>query len=86
MCSFPGSASQGSASHEEKCDHAVLDLLLHGQAAGPWSEEELIREIGDRLAVEDALARLHGAGLVHRLAEQFVFATRAAVRASQLGG
>ena len=64
----------------------MLDLLLHGGAAGPWAEEELVREIGDGLAVRDALARLHGAGLVHRLHEGFVFATRAAMRADQLTG
>lgn len=81
MCS-----PRDSVPEQDKCDHAVLDLLLHGDAAGPWAEEELVREIGDRLAVHDAVARLYGAGLVHRLAENFVFASRAAVRASQLGG
>lgn len=74
------------AADDERLDQAVLDLLLHGEAAGPWAEEELVREIGDRVAVQDALARLHGAGLVHRLAERFVFASRAAVRASRLSG
>ena len=64
----------------------MLDLLLHGEAAGPWAEEELIREIGDRVVVEDALARLFGVGLVHRLAGNFVFPSRAAVRATELGG
>ena len=81
MCLEPPARSE-----EEKCDQAVLDLLLHGEAAGPWAEEELAREIGDLLAVQDALARLYAAGLVHRLAESFVFASRAAVRASQLTG
>lgn len=72
------------AREDEKFDHAVLDLLLHEDAAGPWAHEELVREIGDRVAVEDALARLYGAGLIHRLGDGFVFPTRAAVRASQL--
>ena len=66
-------------------DQAVLDLLLHGDAAGPWAEEELVREIGDHIAVTDALARLGGVGLLHRLGGGFVFASRAAVRASRLG-
>ncbi len=69
---------------DDKFDLAVLDLLLHDRSSGPWAIEELVREIGDRVAVEDALARLYGAGLVHRLQEGFVFATRAAVRATQL--
>lgn len=71
---------------EARVDHSVLDLLLHGDTAGPWAEEELAREIGDRVAVVDALARLHAAGLVHRLTDGFAFASRAAVRASRLGG
>ena len=76
------------ASHDDEIsvDAAVLDLLLHGDAAGPWAEEELVREIGDRVAVADALARLYGSGLVHRLAGGFMFASRAAARASRLGG
>jgi hypothetical protein len=69
---------------DERIDHAILGLLLHGQAVGPWAEDELVREIGDRVAVEDALARLHGAGLIHRLAEGFAFPTRAALLGSQL--
>lgn len=64
----------------------MLDLLLHGDAAGPWAVEELVREIGDRIAVADALARLVGAGLLHRLDAGFVFASRAAVRACRLSG
>jgi hypothetical protein len=70
--------------HEEKFYQAILDLLLRTHDSGPWAIEELVREIGDRVAVDDALARLHGAGLVHRLQEGFVFATRAAIRATQL--
>lgn len=69
---------------EDHDDQAILDLLLHGQTSGPWAIEELVREIGDRITVEDALARLHGAGLVHRLSGMFVFPTRAALRGSQL--
>lgn len=78
--------SSDPSSEEDRRDHAVLDLLLHGDAAGPWAEEELVREIGDGLAVGDALARLGGAGLVHRLKENFVFASRAALRADRLSG
>lgn len=66
---------------EEGIDLAVLTLLLDGHA-GLWSVDEVAREIGDPLA-GDSLARLYGAGLVHRCGE-FVFATRAAVRVAQI--
>ena len=78
--------SHASPGDEDRIDQAVLDLLLRGEAAGPWAEEELEREIGNRVAVVDALARLYAAGLVHRLSEGFVFASRAAVSASRLCG
>jgi hypothetical protein len=72
------------ATVDDRFDQAVLGLLLFDQASGPWAEDELVREIGDAIAVKDALARLYGAGLIHRLAEGFVFPTRAALRGSQL--
>jgi hypothetical protein len=72
------------ACDDDKFDHAILNLLLHEATLGPWAVEELVREIGDHVAVEDALARLHGVGLIHRLPAGFVFATRAAARATQL--
>jgi DNA-binding transcriptional ArsR family regulator len=72
------------AHDDDKFDQAILSLLVHERSRGPWAVEELVREIGDRIAVEDALARLYGAGLIHRLEAGFVFATRAALRADQL--
>lgn len=63
---------------------AVLALLVYDDQR-VWSDEEVAREIGDRLAVTDSLARLYGAGLVHRL-EGFVFATRPALRGAQIVG
>lgn len=78
MCSYH------SVDDEARVDAAVLDLLLHGETAGPWAEEELTREIGGRVAIADSLTRLAGAGLVHRLAGGFVFASRAAVRGGRL--
>jgi hypothetical protein len=50
----------------------------------PWTIEELIREKGDRIAVEDALAELHGAGLVNRINKRVVCASRAAILAQEL--
>ena len=68
------------AEDEASVDQAVLAVLLDPDGV-LWSVDEVAREIeGD---TTDALARLYGAGLIHRL-EGFVFATRPAVRAAQL--
>jgi hypothetical protein len=40
--------------------------------------------MGDRVTMADSLARLHAAGLVHRIEPGFVFVTRAAQRGAQL--
>jgi hypothetical protein len=62
---------------------AVFGLLLDPGEQRPWSVRELVLEIGGQIDVEDALARLHGAGLVHRCGE-FVWATRAALAADAI--
>ena len=64
-------------------DRAILTLLLDDDSQRPWAVEELARELGDPEETHDALARLHGAGLIHRL-DGFVFASRPAVRGQQL--
>jgi hypothetical protein len=69
------------AEDEERIDMALLGLLLSTDRL--WSIDEVSREIGDPLEVADSIARLHGAGLVHRL-ESFVFASRPAVQAMRL--
>ena len=77
----------GFRSQRDDADHvdqAILSLLLFEPCMGPWAIDELVREIGDRIAVDDSLWRLFRAGLIHRLAEGFVFATRAAARAAAL--
>jgi len=50
----------------------------------PWSVDEIVRELQDRIGAHDSVRRLSEAGLVHRLGE-FVFPTRTARRADQLG-
>jgi hypothetical protein len=62
---------------------AVFGLLIGPRDQRPWSVRELALELGDQIEVEDALARLHGAGLVHRCGE-FVWATRAALAADAI--
>jgi hypothetical protein len=71
-----------TADEEARIDQAVMALLTGSE--GPWAVEEVAREVGDSSAAMDSLDRLHGAGLVHRL-DDFVFATRAAVRSALLG-
>jgi hypothetical protein len=65
-------------------ESGILDRLIHPDDQRPWSVEELIRDIGARLGVMDAIASLHGLGLIHRTSDDLVFATRAAVRANEL--
>jgi hypothetical protein len=50
----------------------------------PWTVEELIREKGDRIAVEDAIVELHAIGLVNRINKRVVCASRAALYAEEL--
>ncbi len=64
-------------------DPGLYGLLIQPTQQRPWSVGELVLELGNRLDVEDALARLHGAGLVHRCGE-FVWATRAALAADAI--
>ena len=52
---------------------------------GLWRTDEVLREMSNSIIAEDSLARLYASGLIHRL-EGFVFPTRAATRASALGG
>ena len=78
-----GEAAERDDVSDEDRDGLLLGLML-GEAGGyPWSREELVRVIGDRLGVFDAVSRLEETGLVHRLGE-FVFPTVAARRADEL--
>jgi hypothetical protein len=49
-------------------------------------DEELDRELGKCFHFEDAIMRLQGAGLIHRTADGFIFASRAAVHQIELVG
>jgi hypothetical protein len=61
----------------------ILAWLLDDDYQRPWSVDEVLREYGDRIAATDAIENLRGNGLIHRMGD-FVFATRAAVRAEEI--
>jgi hypothetical protein len=78
----------GSA--EDAFDEALLGLLIHDHP-GLWSIAELTRSLTSSAQgydpptheTEDAIERLHAAGLIHRIGS-FVFATRSAHAAQRL--
>lgn len=61
----------------------VLALLLDAECRGPWSVQELAREVGCELSAAAAVVGLHAAGLAHRC-NGFVWPSRAASRFCQL--
>ena len=67
---------------DDALERALMALLLAWHP-GQLSIGELARELGPHAA--DAARELEAAGLAHRHGE-FVFATRAAVRAAELAG
>jgi Mn-dependent DtxR family transcriptional regulator len=63
----------------------ILYLLTNGQPV--WSVADVGRELGDDLpSVEDAVYGLRTAGLIHQIADGFVFASRAAFRLIEIVG
>ena len=69
---------------EQSAQAIVLDLLIGDENHWPWSVEEVAREVSSSLDAADAIDALHGAGLINRTSDGFVFPTRAAVRYSQI--
>jgi len=67
----------------EDVQFVVLALLLDPECPGPWSVDELAREVGCEIAAAEAIVRLDAAGLAHRC-QEFVFPTRAASRFCRL--
>jgi hypothetical protein len=67
----------------DELQRVIMHVLLGDRSRGLWSEAELAQLIGSAPDVAFALVELHAAALVHRCHE-FVFATRAAVRFSEL--
>jgi hypothetical protein len=75
-------SSRAGLDATSRSERAVLALLL-AEGPRPWTVSELALELGDQLETVDALAALHGLGLVHRRGE-FSIASRAAVHAARL--
>jgi hypothetical protein len=73
---------RGTGLSEDEIDNTVISFMLDGES-WPWSLEEIARELGDGPDAEDAVARLAGTGLVHRLGD-LVFPTRSLRRANEL--
>lgn len=67
----------------EPIDGVLLRLL--SETPGPWQVEELAREFGDPAAVRDAVGRLVGAGLAHRMKGGFLVASAAGRHADEIG-
>jgi hypothetical protein len=63
-------------------DFIVLETIIDARV-GLWSAAEVQQTLGGTIDVEDAITRLHGLGLVHKLGE-FIFPTRAAVHSHAL--
>jgi hypothetical protein len=59
-----------------------MDALI--DHPGPWAVAELQREFKNPLTVADAVSRLAGVGMIHRLGDDFVFASRTAIRAAAI--
>jgi hypothetical protein len=64
-------------------DRALMMTLLLETSHRPWAVDEIAREMGED--VSDSLRRLYGGGLIHRL-DGFVWASRAAAMADEIGG
>ncbi len=74
-------ASRSVASEDAMAEQAVMRLLLEDR--GLFALSEIATKLGEKLAAEDAVARLERAGQIHRC-QGFVFASRAAVVGADL--
>lgn len=76
-------SSRTQQAGDESVQQAVMSMLLDTAQQRPWAVAEIQCAIGDANKASDALANLRADGLIHRCGE-FVFASRAAVRADEI--
>ena len=77
-----GEPSPTPAEQEIAADGEIMRMLLIDWN-GPWTVEEIGRQMDSPVEAADGVTRLARAGLVHRL-DGFVFPTRTAARAAAL--
>ncbi|HYI99206.1 MAG TPA: hypothetical protein VEX36_05940 [Thermoleophilaceae bacterium] len=77
-----GKAIGSPAEEEIAADGEILRMLLIDWR-GPWTVDEIGRQMDSPVEAADGVTRLARAGLVHRL-DRFVFPTRTAARAAAL--
>jgi len=75
-------STRSNIEFDDASDRAIIDALTDDP--GPWAVVELQREFLNPLAVEDSLNRLVGVGMVHRIGDGFVFASRTAKQAAAI--
>ena len=71
------------ADDDKTVEAGILERLTGERDQRPWSVDELIRDVGQRLPAIDAINNLQRIGLIHRCGE-LVFPTRVALRAAEL--
>jgi hypothetical protein len=76
--------TQDPTTVQRMAEQAIMMLLLSGGHAGIWTRSEIELEVSaSPLDISDALAELHGSGLLH-LQGELVIASRAARRMDEL--
>ena len=71
------------ASRSRDAEAAILVLITDPASPGPWTIDELEREIGDGVETIDAIGQLRRDGLVRQM-DDVIWPTRTAIAARRL--
>ena len=74
------------AAESDLAERDVIYLLTDPEGRRHWSVQEVGNELESQGDAADALRALARAGLIHRDSDDFVFATRSAIRYRELIG